>query len=316
MSAHRPSVRMHPIGDRPRLTALATVAAAVVLHALGTGDALAAPPASLDGVSAWAETRDAVSITLSAIRLAALALAVQQVVVLTIGTAARRLRRPHLSALADAWTLPALRRTAAAAVGMMLTTSTLSGAAGAAPEPGPGPGGSRVAPTGVVVLSEQPTGAGLDADPPATVVLQVVPAPGSPSPSVDSSPTTDAPPTTAGTTITPLDDPHPAAPSGGPPTVEVGPGASAGADASPPSPTPPVEAPADAAAEAGDQRHEVVPGDHLWGLAEREVGRRLGRPPTEAETTNYWYVVLAANPQFADPDLLFPGDVVTLPGSA
>lgn len=66
-------------------------------------------------------------------------------------------------------------------------------------------------------------------------------------------------------------------------------------------------------APAAGSLHRVVPGDHLWGLAEAERSSQLGRPATDAEIAPYWLRVIAANPQLLDPDLLLPGDVVTLP---
>ena len=76
---------------------------------------------------------------------------------------------------------------------------------------------------------------------------------------------------------------------------------------------PAVPAPAPALAPAVGSLHRVVPGDHLWGLAEAERSSQLGRPATDAEIAPYWLRVIAANPQVIDPDLLLPGDVVTLP---
>lgn len=71
--------------------------------------------------------------------------------------------------------------------------------------------------------------------------------------------------------------------------------------------------PAVTLAPPADALHRVVPGDHLWGLAETEVSASLGRPATDAEIAPYWRQVISANPQVVDPDLLYPGDVVSLP---
>jgi len=89
---------------------------------------------------------------------------------------------------------------------------------------------------------------------------------------------------------------------------------------------PPTTAPAPAAGASGpalessDQAgraesvdHRVEAGDNLWLLAGRATEQRLGRPGSEHEITRYWRQVLLANPQLTNPDLLFPGEVITLP---
>ncbi len=62
-----------------------------------------------------------------------------------------------------------------------------------------------------------------------------------------------------------------------------------------------------------DPRHLVRPGDHLWAIAEQDLTRVLGRAPTGQEIAPRWRAVMAANPQLADPDLLFPGTYVVVP---
>ena len=68
------------------------------------------------------------------------------------------------------------------------------------------------------------------------------------------------------------------------------------------------------AGEADEVKHVVEPGDHLWGLAEQRMSEHLDRPATDHEVAPYWRAVLVANGQLRDPDLLFPGQVVVLPG--
>jgi nucleoid-associated protein YgaU len=58
--------------------------------------------------------------------------------------------------------------------------------------------------------------------------------------------------------------------------------------------------------------HRVVPGDHLWSIAERTVEAHTGRTD-EAAVERYWRSLVAANPQLAHPDLVFPGEVLALP---
>jgi hypothetical protein len=61
----------------------------------------------------------------------------------------------------------------------------------------------------------------------------------------------------------------------------------------------------------------VAPGDHLWSIAERAVAAALGRPPAASEVVPYWQSLVDANrATLADPenpDLLFSGQVLTLP---
>jgi hypothetical protein len=61
----------------------------------------------------------------------------------------------------------------------------------------------------------------------------------------------------------------------------------------------------------------VAPGDHLWSIAARAVASSLGRAPSDAEVAPYWRSLIDANRSvLADPDnpdLLFSGQVLTLP---
>ncbi|MCB0986592.1 MAG: hypothetical protein KDB09_02365 [Acidimicrobiales bacterium] len=62
--------------------------------------------------------------------------------------------------------------------------------------------------------------------------------------------------------------------------------------------------------------HVVLPGDHLWGLAEARLGVILSEPAPEETVERYWLQVVRANPQLADPDLLMPSEVIHLPPPA
>lgn len=79
-------------------------------------------------------------------------------------------------------------------------------------------------------------------------------------------------------------------------------------DTTPPSQTP---APGTAASTV-----TVVPGDHLWAIAERTLATRLGRAPSDAEIAPYWQRLIDANRDrlaIGDPDLIFAGQVFRLP---
>lgn len=109
----------------------------------------------------------------------------------------------------------------------------------------------------------------------------------------------------------PLRPPVPAAaPLGTPPAAAV----------PTPAPAPPAGPtdPADVAPTATTPGVWVVqPGDHLWSISERTLAAAEGTPPDLATLGPYWWEVVTANratlPDPADIDLLFPGDVVTLP---
>jgi nucleoid-associated protein YgaU len=61
----------------------------------------------------------------------------------------------------------------------------------------------------------------------------------------------------------------------------------------------------------------VAPGDHLWSIATRVLAEGWGRAPSDAEVAPYWEQVVGVNRDRladpADPDLLFPGQVLVVP---
>lgn len=66
-------------------------------------------------------------------------------------------------------------------------------------------------------------------------------------------------------------------------------------------------------AEPETDQHEVRPGDHLWAIAADRMSDHLGRPASDGEVAGYWRRVIAANPQVVDPDLIHPGQIITVP---
>lgn len=58
----------------------------------------------------------------------------------------------------------------------------------------------------------------------------------------------------------------------------------------------------------------VEPEDHLWGIAERTLSAR-GLPTDDASVADYWVRLIDANRRLigGDPDLIHPGQVVSLP---
>jgi hypothetical protein len=61
----------------------------------------------------------------------------------------------------------------------------------------------------------------------------------------------------------------------------------------------------------------VRPGDNLWTIAETALAAAWERPPDLSDLGAYWWQVVQLNrprlPRPSDPDLLFPGDEVSLP---
>lgn len=87
-----------------------------------------------------------------------------------------------------------------------------------------------------------------------------------------------------------------------------------GATVSPAAPAPATPLPSSSSTAApAPGLHQVQPGDHLWGIAADALHTSLGRAPTDAEVDPFWREVIVANPQIADPDLIFPGDLVVVP---
>lgn len=69
---------------------------------------------------------------------------------------------------------------------------------------------------------------------------------------------------------------------------------------------------------SGDTDDTVVvkQGDHLWKISESHLNGALGRHATSREITPYWRRVIETNLtnlRSGDPDLIYPGEVVTLP---
>jgi hypothetical protein len=64
------------------------------------------------------------------------------------------------------------------------------------------------------------------------------------------------------------------------------------------------------------KEHEVVAGESLWSIAEAQVRRSSGVEPAASDTVVYWLELLAANRDHltsGDPDLIYPGEMLTLP---
>ena len=75
------------------------------------------------------------------------------------------------------------------------------------------------------------------------------------------------------------------------------------------------ESPGDAEVVAAET-YAVVAGDNLWAIAALHLETVLTREPTNGELIVYWRSVVAANQpnlRSRDPNLIFPGEMLTLP---
>ncbi len=66
----------------------------------------------------------------------------------------------------------------------------------------------------------------------------------------------------------------------------------------------------------GSFEYVVVPGDHLWGIAERHLAAKVGTVPRKQDVADYWSRVIAGNRarlRSGNPNLIFPGEVIVLP---
>lgn len=74
--------------------------------------------------------------------------------------------------------------------------------------------------------------------------------------------------------------------------------------------------PDDVQSQESADSYTVVPGDNFWAIAKAQVEANLGREATNTEVANYWVILIDANRstiRSGDPDLIFPGEVFTLP---
>jgi hypothetical protein len=82
---------------------------------------------------------------------------------------------------------------------------------------------------------------------------------------------------------------------------------------------PPVAAGAGPAPEADRNPHDVAEGETLWTIARDKLAEASGGgsgEPTDAAVTEYWAKVVEANRdrlRSGDPDLIYPGEEITLP---
>lgn len=305
----------------------ALAAATALFHTLGRG-ALAAPPLDPGAWAGWADGRDPLVASVTVLRLVTLALCWYLAGATAIGIVARVTRGVRLVRLADAVTVPALRRLLHTALGLSFAAvmvapvvgprvdpdrvvlgadAAVTVAAGQPADPAPEVGGLAVVGGGggdsAFGAPEEPGGGGTgDRLPPGMVpplgLLDGAP-PDSPVPLAPSPPPVDG--FGAGTVTDAAEGASDAADGTSGSTSH---GASGGAVAE--------------AADVGDGRtHEVVPGDSFWRIAEQRLWAHHDRQPTDEEVAHHMDRLIEHNRgrlvDRANPDLIFPGQRLVLP---
>jgi hypothetical protein len=275
------------------------VVGSTLFHAIGDGP-LSAPPLDPAGWGAWADGRDPLVTTFAVLRLLVLALSWYLVGATTVGILARVLRAASLVRIADAVTVPALRRGLQAALGVSLATAMVTSAV---PTPEP-------MPQEVSMVTLRAVGADLG--------------PGQLRGSGDEETVTSTavgedggitPEHVEGRRPLPLE------------LLERGREAVTGSDEEVSD-----RAPGDVTSGSGEvtepddrgvttdpsaDERLVIAGESFWTIAEDVLASALDRAPTEAESVGYWGTLVEANrDRLVDrdnPDLIFPGQALVIP---
>jgi hypothetical protein len=264
-----------------------------LFHALGSGP-LAAPPLDPAGWSAWLAERDALIASVAALRLVVLALSWYLVGVTTVGLVARLARAARLVRLADALTVPFVRRLLQATLGVSLATA--------------------------MVASAMPSGSLPALDDERSVTLSAMPEVGD-----TADPGSERAATAAASAASRVELRAVSGEREDEVTLErIAPrpmplelldrardraGVEDATDAT--------EAPE--ASDTGESSDEyvVVAGDSLWSIAESALTGTDGQAPGERALGRYWQELIDSNRDVLvdpdNPDLIFPGQVVRLP---
>lgn len=271
------------------------VGVGAILHLAGTGDL--APPDWREPSRwiHWIEGVGPIAAAFAVLRLLAAAIWFYVVVATATGVVLRLLHADGLVAVVDRFTVPALRRLLAATLTSVTLAVPPSALAWAAPPAGPGVRSGGVTPTTAPASPGQ--GAGPTSPPPGdqqrpTLTMRRLP-PGSTGNGADTSSASKGH-TDRGAAV------HHDGPSAAP------------------------EAPVgDPAAPGTSGSWTVTPGQSFWSQAETMVtdvrtAAGSSSPPPDGEVARYWLRLIEANrvalSDPANPDLIFPGQVFTLPG--
>lgn len=265
-------------------------------HALG-GGVLAVPGAEVGAWGVWATTTDPLIVTMALLRLLAVGVAWYLLATTAVGVVARGLRAVRFVALADAISVPVVRRVLQRGMGVVVATAVVTAAAP--------PAVGAADPPPVAVVEEAP----------GMLTMRGI----TPSGGEDRRAEAEVPVlpwqrfASEGTEV-------PQTPPGGPITV---PSPSTVASPEEVAPSRPDRAPAALVSEErgpaapGEGSHTVSAGESLWRISEVRLAAVLGRQPQDAEVVPYWREVIERNRVRLvvadDPDLILPGQVLVLP---
>jgi len=293
---------------RQRLLGFGTWCAAlalgtVVFHGLGQGE-LAPPPLDPAAWGPWLEDRDALVATMALLRLLVVGLCWYLVGVTTIGTVARLLQAARLIRIADALTLPVVRRLLQQTFGVVLATTMITAGTGASPMVA----AAAQAPITLAAADDEPASG--PAGPPLPGVPRLPPRSGGTSPALPAQA-----PAPAAPEVTLRGLPAPALGEDRRLPWRIATGGFASTPDDPSDATLPGPEHSDLAPEG--VVHTVRSGESLWRIASDQLERSLGRAVTDAEIVPYWRTLIGSNrerlPDRDDPDLILPGMELLLP---
>lgn len=300
-------------GWLPLVGWLGSLAAGIVLFTALGGGVLEAPPlTSPDQWGAWAAARDPFVAVVAILRLVVLALAWYLVGATTIGLVARLTRAARLVRIADALSVPMVRRLLQGALGLTLAAGVVASSSGAAPV-ARGAATSAALPTATAMVLVDD-----DADRDDGVRMTAFDADVDGGASMIALDTDEADDADAGAAAMRSLDEDPGGRSLGPPARMA-----ALEDQDPSATMISLDSPTvqmvglGGEGEGGPDEHEVVAGEHLWSIAADHLGAHLDHPPSDAEVAAHWERLIEANRDRLanpdDPDLIFPGQRFVLP---
>jgi nucleoid-associated protein YgaU len=274
---------------------------------------LAVPLTSFDELSAWASETPPADMAMGVLRLAAIAGAVYLLAVTVLATLARLFRLRAAAVLVDSISPRAVRRLVTGGSGIGLVVGGIVGVLPTPTLPAPPASTATATPTAPTV----PPPPAVPEPPPPAPMSRLADASGPPA----------GEPTPGSATMTPLGEPTPGSatmtPLGGPapgsatmtrlgePAPVAGARDPAGPVAPPGAPPPPAIDPT---------AWVVEQADSFWSIAAEVTAAPDGSPADERTVTRYWHALIEANrsrlPDPANPDLLVPGQRLTVPPPA